>query len=90
MCRTKEERNNIIFIKDKLDTKICNKKIDIKMSKQDKIIDIIQNKKDGKFIIFSSYDETFFTIRYVLEEHSISYAEVQGRVETRHRKNNIF
>ena len=90
LCRTHEQRNNIIYIKDKIDKKISSKKNNIKMSKQDKIIDIIKNKKDGKFIIFSSYDETFCTIRYILEEHSISYAEVQGRVQTRHRKIKSF
>lgn len=91
LCRTKGERNNIIFIKKKLDSDSEQQsKQNIKMTKQNKIIDIIQKKKNGKFIIFSSYDETFFAIRCVLEEQSIAYAEVQGTVNTRNKKIKSF
>ena len=91
LCRTNGQRDNIIYIKNNTNSEKvdeCNK--NTKMSKQDKIIDIIQNKKNGKFIIFSSYDETFYTIRCVLAEHQISYAEVQGTVNTRSKKINSF
>lgn len=91
LCRAKAHRDNIIYIKNNTDKEKSDEcKKDTKMSKQDKVIDLIQNKKDGKFIIFSSYDETFCTIRYVLEEHNISYAEVQGTVNTRSKKINSF
>ena len=91
LCRAKAHRDNIIYIKNNTDNeKLDECKKNTKMSKQDKVIDLIQNKKDGKFIIFSSYDETFCTIRYVLEEHNISYAEVQGTVNTRSKKINSF
>lgn len=91
LCRTNAQRDNIIYIKNNTNSEYadeCHK--NTKMSKQDKIIDIIQNKKNGKFIIFSSYDETFCTIRCVLTEHQISYAEVQGTVNTRSKKINSF
>ena len=91
LCRTQQNKENIILIQDKtIEENKKDKPIDIKMSKQDKIIDIISNKEDGRFIIFSSFDETFCTIRMVLEEHNISYAEVQGRIETRYRKITSF
>ena len=91
LCRTRQNRENIIFIKEEISDKgEENKHKDMKMSKQDKVVDIISGKKDGRFIIFSSYDETFCTIRMVLEEHNIEYAEVQGRIETRHRKITSF
>lgn len=90
LCRAKAQRDNIIFIKDTNSNENIEYKKNLKMSKQDKIIDIIQNKQNGKFIIFSSFDETFCTIRCVLEEHRISYAEVQGTVNTRSKKINSF
>ena len=91
LCRTNAQRDSIIFIKNNTNSeKIDDCEKNTKMSKQDKVIDIIQNKKDGKFIIFSSYDETFCTIRFVLAEYNISYAEVQGTVNTRSKKINSF
>lgn len=51
-------------------------------TKLETIGDIIHNKSDGKFIIFSSYNQTFDNIRKMLEERNISYAEIKGSRET--------
>ena len=52
-------------------------------TKQETIIDLITSKNDGKFIIFSSYDETFDTIRKSLVSENIKYGEIIGKKETR-------
>lgn len=49
------------------------------------ILDIIQSKQEGKFIIFSEYDETFFQIHALLAENGITYAELKGQTTTRSR-----
>ena len=90
LCRATVNQSNIILIgTKKADTKPAAKK-KIKKTKQDTIIDIIKQKEDGKFIIFSSHDRTFYTIRNVLSEENIPYAEVSGRVETRKKRIKAF
>ena len=49
----------------------------------EKIIDILSNKKDGKFIIFSAYDASFKPICRVLKEADINFSLVIGNRKTR-------
>ena len=52
---------------------------------------ILTTYTDGRFIVFSSYDETFSKIREVLVETEMEYAELSGRRhETRQRMINDF
>ena len=56
-------------------------------TKMNTIIDLILERgKDGKFIIFSSFDESFQPLCHVLEDHGISYTRLQGRMETRSKQ----
>ena len=50
------------------------------------ILDIIEKKPHGKFIIFSDYDETFSFIRHALDDDGIQFAEISGTMESRDRK----
>lgn len=52
-------------------------------TKQQQLINIINEKEDGKFIVYSSWDETFLTIKNVLEENKIEYSEVKGNIPSR-------
>ena len=54
------------------------------------IVEIIQSDKDGKFIIFSSFDETLQMIRTVLTEEGIGFNEISGTMEARARKIDDF
>jgi hypothetical protein len=47
-------------------------------SKIDTLISIIQNKKKGKFLIFSSYYDSFYSIVDRLKIEKISYAKLAG------------
>lgn len=57
-----------------------------KQTKPEKIIDIIHGTRDGKFIIFSSYDDTMNMIRASLQEGGIHFTEIAGTMNTRHRR----
>lgn len=50
------------------------------------ILEIIEKKPHGKFIIFSDYDETFSFIRHALDDDGIQFAEISGTMESRDKK----
>jgi len=54
-----------------------NDKVKIK-SKENTLIDIINNKKEGKFLIFSKIENGFSNIINNLNNHDISYTEIKG------------
>ena len=47
-------------------------------SKENKLIDIINNKQEGKFLIFSKIENGFSNIINNLNNHDISYTEIKG------------
>jgi len=47
-------------------------------SKENTLIDIINNKHDGKFLIFSKIENGFSNIINNLNNHDISYTEIKG------------
>tara|TARA_B110000908_G_C10027358_1_gene345747 strand:+ start:163 stop:591 length:429 start_codon:yes stop_codon:yes gene_type:complete len=49
------------------------------------VISLIKSKSEGKFIIFSAWDQTFEPIRTQLTKHGINFVEVGGTVEKRKR-----
>jgi len=59
-------------------------------TKIEKVLDLIQNNKNGKFLIFSSYDVTFEPICRVLKEHKITYTLMRGTSSTRQKNINKF
>lgn len=60
------------------------------LSKPDTIVKIIKNQtninKNSRFIVFSSWDETFDIIKKVFSEHDISFMELNGHKTTREKK----
>jgi len=61
-----------------------------KKTKPSAVLDIIESKPRGKFIIFSNYDETFAFIRRALHDDDIRFAEISGTMESRDKKINEF
>ena len=47
-------------------------------TKEDTIVNIINGKRDGQFIIFSEWDDSFEPIRLALATNDISFVEVKG------------
>ena len=56
------------------------------LTKENMVIKLITGKKEGKFILFSSWDESFHKIRNVLNEHNIGFVEVKGTVSKRKKE----
>ena len=59
----------------------CDKKVNKdKIEKMDKLLEIIQQKPDGSFIIFANYNDTFSKIENKLNELHITYHILKGQV----------
>ena len=54
-------------------------------TKPQTILDIVKKNKEGKFIIFSNYDESFNTLQILFEEEGISYTEIKGNKDIRNK-----
>jgi hypothetical protein len=80
MCRQPfklEELNIIINNKDNIISENKEKKVEL-LSKQDNLINIIKKKKDGKFLIFSCYENTNDNIGKLLRDNNITYSKLLG------------
>jgi hypothetical protein len=95
MCRSKLEVKNLIYVnEDEKEEKKVERKEESKeekvLSKPDTIKKIIKNakknNKDSKFIIFSSYDETFNIIRHACKEEYINVLELSGTKASKDKK----
>jgi SNF2 family DNA or RNA helicase len=89
MCRNEIDITKLVYVENSKNTK-PPLPIVKKMTKIEKILDIIESTKDGKFLIFSDYDSTFFSISRALTENSISYIEIKGNIKTRERNLDLF
>jgi len=84
LCRQNIISNQLIYLeKETKKESEEEKKVEVcieekKLSKQETIIKIIKNKPDGKFLIFSSYDQTFEQIYLTLEENNINFKLIKG------------
>ena len=84
LCRaTINMKKNIVYITQ-------NNVLPIKVDKKSKlktkleiIINLIKENKDGKFLIFSAYEDSFTLVRKKLEEEMILFVEIKGQCETR-------
>jgi SNF2 family DNA or RNA helicase len=83
LCRANIDTTELIYLGE---YKNEEKELEIKEKRYtalEKIIDILSNKKDGKFIIFSAYDASFKPICRVLKEADINFSLVIGNRKTR-------
>jgi len=67
-----------------LTTTTCNNKR--RKNKQQVLLEVLESRSDGKFIIFSNYDETFQNIRDMMHEEKISFSEIKGSMDTREKQ----
>jgi SNF2 family DNA or RNA helicase len=52
------------------------------LSKEDTLLRIIREKPDGKFLVFSRCDYTFFRLIHRLEQERVTHAEMKGSTAT--------
>ena len=86
LCRTQGELSELIHINfggDPLEEKTNLPEI---LSKQNTIVKIIQTCGNGKYIIFSDYDETFNQLKSLFLETSINWIELTGTSSTKNKK----
>lgn len=74
LCRQTIDKQAMHVIDSKL-----KKRMENLMNKLDMTLEIIKAKKNGKFLLFASYDHTFNTIATELRKHGISYKVLNGR-----------
>lgn len=81
LCRHTVEVSKLVYIQDeKTDDK--NESHQTLFSKPEKIIDIIKNNTEGKFLVFSEEQESFNIISKILKENNILFVEIKGSVKT--------
>ena len=93
MCRCDILPSNLIYIENNNSLEDNNKiieKEEIKMTKIEKIIDIIIKNKEGKYLIFSNYDNTFYPICNAMNENDIKFVQVCGTIKNRERILELF
>ena len=90
LCRSDIDLSTLIYVDTGVKKSVPNIKEERKMTKEEKIIDIIKNKEDGMFLIFSEYDNTFYQIYKILRENNIDFVEIKGSIKTRERNLELF
>lgn len=86
LCRKVVKREELVYIDDTKESTTHKKEQDFIKIKEDVIIDIIKNKEDGRFIIFSEWDDSFEKIRIVLINNNIDFVEIKGSTHCREHK----
>jgi len=74
-CRKIFNISNTILKENKLEDKLNE---NIEKSKEITLLNIIKNKKDKKFLIFSKIENGFSNIKEILDDNNISYNEIKG------------
>ena len=83
LCRCIVEVKNLIIISK--DVKDDEKSQIQRKTKPQTVLDIVKKNKEGKFIIFSNYDESFNTLQILFGEEGISYTEIKGNKDSRNK-----
>lgn len=75
-CRTAIDSQNIIaIVKEKAGGEA---NVPILLSKEDQMLDIIQKKPTGRFLLFSRVDNAFGHLAGILRQNNVAYCEIKG------------
>ena len=73
-CRTPVDSSKIVaIVKDKPDHTV-----EMILSKEDRMVDIILKKPHGRFLVFSRLDFTFGRLADLFTQHNIAFCEIKG------------
>ena len=91
-CRTTIKLQDLIYVSTSKEVSRDNNepKITLPQTKIEKVIELVQSNKPGKFLIFSTYDASFEPICRVLQENKVTYALLKGSSKTRQRNIDRF
>lgn len=91
LCRSHINSTQLVYVKTSGTSSIATTIVEERVfTKLERIIDIVSHKKDGKFLIFSAYDITFFPICNALKENNITFAQVKGSLYSRQKSLESF
>ena len=91
LCRNDIKLDNLIYIHNGENEHKDISKQEPKLKTQiNTIISLIKDKPDGKFLIFSAWDQTFNPIRNELHKSNINFVEIKGSVSTRQKSITSF
>ena len=90
MCRRTVNISDLTYVESQNNTVAEKKETVKKMTKFEKIIELIKEKPDGKFLIFSNFDNSFMPICDILSENDILYVEIKGNIKTREKNLQSF
>ena len=83
ICRGEIKTNELIYMKNELTTQKDISDAEEILTKEQTIIKLIKSNPNNKFIIFSTFDETFNQIKNILIQENIKYGEIIGTKELR-------
>lgn len=83
ICRSRINPCSLVYIKTQTNEEI--KKIKRPPTKLEIVIDIIKQKPDAHFIIFSDYDDSFDPICNFLKENDISFVHLKGAMNKKEK-----
>lgn len=84
LCRNNVNMSELVYlIKENQENKEENQ--EKKLTKEQKLIEILKENDNNKFLLFSKFDSTFMQLYNLLTEHNISFSEIKGSTETRKR-----
>lgn len=77
MCRNPFTMKDLHIINNEITKNKIEKKL---LSKKDNLINIIKKKVNGKFLVFSNYENTNDNIGKILTDENISYSKLAGNI----------
>jgi hypothetical protein len=82
LCRQNVVANELVYLSEsKNEESVESKSENRKLTKQEIIVKLIKDKPNSKFIIFSSYDQTFEKINLTLVENNINFKLIKGSIQ---------
>ncbi len=91
LCRANVDTTELVYLSSQEGIEVQTPKDKEKQTTPlEKVIEILRLNKEGKFIIFSAYDETFNPICRRLKEEAITFAVVIGNRKTREKSIESF
>lgn len=89
LCRAEIDLSSLIYVENENKREIVEVK-ERKLTKEEKIVELIKNNNDGMFLIFSEYDFTFYQIYKILHENDIKFVEIKGSIKVREKNLELF
>jgi hypothetical protein len=82
LCRQNVVANELVYLSEsKNEESVESKSENRKLTKPEIIVKLIKDKPNSKFIIFSSYDQTFEKINLTLVENNINFKLIKGSIQ---------